>query len=227
MALRMSSKLLGCFGLSCFLAVATPAEAQSNTVHQLGVLGASDTQLKTGSYFDSYEIEGSEGQRVSISLDSSDFDTFLGLFDSDGNLVASNNDAAADNPNSYISTTLPRNDTYTVVATSNAVQGGGDYRMALRNFSPPRLANTAASGGSWNGLAALLSIPGVQDMAIEAFSSMFSFGGSSASTTSGYDHYYSQPSTTSQPAYGSSVPPIGGNGGLYGNGPQQGTSTVR
>lgn len=38
MALKMSSKLLGGFELSCFLMVSAPANAQPDTVHQLGVL---------------------------------------------------------------------------------------------------------------------------------------------------------------------------------------------
>jgi len=219
MMLAKLSRLLGGCGLSGLLLLALPAQAQTNTVHQMGVLGASDEQFSTGSYFDSYKIEGSEGQRVSISLDSSDFDTFLGLLDSDGNLVASNNNAATDNPNSYISTTLPRNDTYTVVATSHGAQSGGDYRMALRNFSPPPMARTATSGGSGNGLSALVASPLGQMMMWGMVDSMFSSGGGS-STSSGYEHYPSQQTTTSPPLRGMVYP---SGSGIHGGGPQHGT----
>lgn len=186
MALGNVSKLLGSFGIGCSLLMSEiPAQAQSsNTVHQLGVLGTSDEQFTTGSYFDSYKIEGSEGQRVSISLDSSDFDAFLGLLDSDGNLITSNDDAAAGNLNSYISTTLPRNDTYTVIATSYGSQTGGDYRLALRNFSPPRVQRTASSTGSWNGLNALMASPFGEMLIWGVVDSMLSSGGSSSSSQS-------------------------------------------
>ena len=203
----------------CLLLSALPAQSQTVT-HQLGVLGTGDKQLDTGNFFDSYALEGVEGQRISISLDSSDFDTSLGLFDSEGNPIATNNNAANDNSNSYLSTTLPHSGSYTVVATSHLPQAGGDYRMALRSFAPPatvgRTASSGTSSSGWDSLAALVSIPFVQDMIWDA---MFSSGGTAPSTTSSYD-YYNQPSSTSQPAYGHSAPPVGG---FYGNGPQHGT----
>ncbi len=221
MTLGKFYRLLSGCGISWLLLLTLPAQAQTNTVHQMGVLGANDEQFSTGSYFDSYKIEGSEGQRVSISLDSSEFDTFLGLIDSDGNLVASNNNAAAGNPNSYLSVTLPRNDTYTVVATANGSQGGG-YRMALRNFSPPAATRTATSRGNWDGLSALVASPLGQSMMQGMVDSMFSSGGGS-STSSGYDRYPPQQTTTSQPSRGMAYP---SGSGIHGGGPQHGTSNA-
>ncbi|MGB7247563.1 MAG: PPC domain-containing protein [Phormidesmis sp.] len=217
MTLGKLSKLLGSCGLGWLLLLTLPAQAQSNTVHQMGVLGPNDEQFSTGSYFDSYKIEGSEGQRVSVSLDSSEFDAFLGLFDSDGNLVASSDDAAADNPNSFISTTLPRNDTYTVVATSHAPQSSGDYRMSLRNFSPPPVARTGSSSGSWDGLSALVASPLGQMIMMDMVDSMFSFGGGSSAAASGGD-WYPQQSTSSQPSHRPPAPSVSGSG-IHGNGP--------
>ncbi len=225
MTLSKVSGLLSGISLGYLLLVAIPAQAQSsNTVHQLGILSSGDEQFTTGSYFDSYKIEGSAGQRISISLDSSDFNAFLGLLDSDGNLVTTNDDAAAGNPNSYISTTLPRNDTYTVIATSYSPQSGGDYRLALRNFSPPP-ARTASSGGSLeNGWGSLVASPIGQMIMIGIVDSMFSGGGSS-STASDYGYYPDRQPGTSQPSYSSPTPAVGGDS-FYGNGPQHGTSTA-
>ena len=141
------SAITSSLGLGCLLLMTPPASAQTPTVHKLGVLTSSDPQLGDGSYFDSYEIEGSEGQRVTISLDSSDFDAFLGLVDSEGNLVASNDDATDSNQNAFLSLTLPKDDVYTVFATSRYPEVSGDYRMALRNFSPPRRSAIASSSG--------------------------------------------------------------------------------
>ncbi|MEL6900805.1 MAG: PPC domain-containing protein [Cyanobacteria bacterium J06606_4] len=218
---KVSELLAGC-SVGCVLLFATSAQAQTNMVHQLGVLSAGDHQFETGSYFDSYEIEGSAGQRVSISLDSSDFNTFLGLFDSEGTLIVTNDDAAEENPNSYISTTLPQSGTYTVVATSHAPEGSGDYRLTMRSFAPPTptrtTTSTASSGSGWNGLSAFLSMPIVQEVLVDTFfSSMFSSGGSSSS----YDSY-PYPTTTrpSRPSGGMARP---AGSGIHGGGPQHGT----
>ena len=222
--LNKVANVLGSIGASCLLLLALPAQAQPNAIHQLGVLGGNDTQLNSGRYFDTYEIAGSAGQRVSISLDSSDFDTYLGLLDSDGNIVSTNDDAAADNPNSYFSATLPRNDTYTVVVTSYEQQSGGDYRMVVRNFSPPPVANTSArttarssSGSGLRLLGQLLSIPAVREGVVNAFFNSMS-SGSSPSYQDDYrlirggSAYPSAPQSAPRP-----VPPIGGNRGLYGS----------
>lgn len=143
---RVAGILSGIGVSSCLFA--NPAKAQSNTIHQLGVLEAADSTLSDGSYFDSYEIAGSAGQRVTISLDSSDFDTFLGLMDSEGNLIASNDDASDSNPNSFTSAVLPSDGMYTVVATSYQPSARGGYRLAMRNFSPPRAAANSDSYSS-------------------------------------------------------------------------------
>ena len=221
MPLSKVSAFVASCSLICFALSATPADAQMSTEHQLGVLGTGDSQLDTGSYFDTYEIEGVEGQRVSISLDSSEFNAFLGLFDSEGNVIVTNDDAAQENPNSYISATLPRSGAYTVVATSQAAGEYGDYRLALRSFAPPSTVSTATSssdsGAGMSGLMMLLSIPFVQDIMVDAFSSAFSTGGSSDPS---YDHYYGTSTGSSSPSYGSSAPAVGG---FYGNGPQHGT----
>ena len=220
--LNKLANVLGSIGASCLMLIASPAKAQPNVIHQLGVLNDSDKQFESGSYFDTYEIEGSRGQRVSISLDSSDFDTYLGLLDSEGTLIASNDDAAADNPNSYLSATLPSNGTYTLVATSYEQQSG-DYRMVVRNFSPPRTASSNSSSG--NSGSALIANPMTPLLVWGLMNAMFSSGGTSSSSSSSYDHYYdhSRPASSGS-SYSSPTPAVGG---FYGNGPQHGTSTVR
>ena len=218
-------QLLSGASISGFLLWASPIQAQVNVTHQLGVLGPSDQQSDAGRYFDSYQIEGIAGQRISISLDSSDFDTFLGLIDSDHNLVATNDDAASDNLNSYISTVLPQSGTYTVVATSINPNSGGDYRMSMRNFASPQTARNSRSNVDWQRLNAFFSHPVVQEATISAISSMFSFGGTSSSSSTAYPYppYPNQSATSSQPTGSLSAPPIGGDSGLYGGGPQHGT----
>ncbi|MGB3294753.1 MAG: PPC domain-containing protein [Phormidesmis sp.] len=212
------SKVFAIFsGLSVgFLLTANPARAQSSPpVHKLGVLDAADPQLEDGSYFDSYEIAGSAGQRVSISLDSSEFDTFLGLMDSEGNLLASNDDASDSNPNSYISLTLPADGTYTVVTTSFTPLSSGGYRLSMRNFSAPRA--TAQSTQTelepvFNPLALFV---------VGAALNEFFAGGSAGSysdpsqdpTLRDVNSSYQSP----QPEYRPPTPTVGGDRGFYGS----------
>lgn len=205
--IAMGGILSGC-SLGCFLLLSSSAYAQSNIVHQLGVLSSGDEQFSTGSYFDSYKIEGSAGQRVSISLDSSDFDTFVGLFDDDGNPVATNDDASDTNLNSYLSATLPHNGTYTVIATSYESQGSGDYRMSLRNFSPPTPARTASSTSSSGDFSALVAHPITQLFMWGLVDSMFSSGGGTTSTANDDYYYYEQRPTPSQPVRRAPTPAI-------------------
>ncbi|MGC1309658.1 MAG: PPC domain-containing protein [Phormidesmis sp.] len=221
MTLGKVSAMIGGFSLGVLMLSASPVQAQSSPpVYKLGVLDTADTQLADGSYFDSYEIAGSAGQRVSISLDSSEFDTFLGLLDSDGNLIVSNDDASESNLNSYISLTLPTDGTYTVVATSFDPLSNGGYRLSMRNFNAPRA--TMQSGQS--GLEPVFN-PLATAFIGAALNELFFGGGSSVDS-------YSDPSQdpalreaernnryrpTPQPAP-RPVTPIGGNCGFYGGG---------
>lgn len=79
----------------------------------------------------SYTFEGSEGEAITITLESEDFDPVLLLFDSSGNEVATNDDFGG-TLNSAIILALPADDTYTVIARSYSGQGG-DYSLLVRS----------------------------------------------------------------------------------------------
>lgn len=192
MAFTKSSKLLSGLisgiSISCLLLTGAPARAQSATIHQLGVLDSADPQMSDGSYFDSYKIAGTAGERVTISLNSSEFDTFLGIMDSEDNLLVSNDDASGTNRNSFISLTLPANGMYTVVTTSFEAGASGGYRLSMRNFNPPPRATTttASTQTASSGLApvfnplALFAIGAALDMFLGG-------GGGGSSASSDYD----------------------------------------
>lgn len=222
MPLDKVSTLLSSISLGCLLLTGAPAKAQSDTIHQLGVLDSADPQMSDGSYFDSYEIAGTAGERVTISLNSSEFDTFLGILDSEDNLLASNDDASDTNRNSFISLTLPANGIYTVVTTTFTPSASGGYRLSMRNFNAPptttSTTQTASSGLSpvFNPLA-LLAI----GFALDSF---FGGGGGSA------DPYpdpsqdpllrdMNRPQRSAPLPPPRPIPPVGGPCGLYGSGP--------
>ena len=209
-------------GLSVGILFTTnPAQAQSSPpVHQLGVLNAADPQLEDGSYFDSYEIAGSAGQRVSISLDSSEFDPFLGLMDSEGNLLVSNDDASESNLNSYISFTLPTDGIYTVVATSFDPLSNGGYRLSMRNFSPP--ASTAQRPQTspepvFNPLAIAFIGAALNEFFFDGSADASSYPDPSQDPLLREAERNNRYRPTPQPAPPPIVP-IGGNCGFYGSG---------
>lgn len=107
------------------------AEAQSSGG---GPLPAGKTQpaiLKPGREH-RWEFAGQSGQVVNINMVSPDFDTFLELRDSNGAILAENDDGP-DGTNSVISNVaLPADDTYTVIARSLTDDAGGSYEITLK-----------------------------------------------------------------------------------------------
>ncbi|TVP69498.1 MAG: hypothetical protein EA342_03300 [Leptolyngbya sp. LCM1.Bin17] len=89
-----------------------------------------------------YTFEGTEGQELTITLESDDFDPVLLLLDSNGEEVAFNDDFGG-SLNSKIIVTLPADDTYTVVARSFAGDGG-DYDLVVRASTPFELTFATA-----------------------------------------------------------------------------------
>lgn len=77
-----------------------------------------------------YPFEGTAGQTITITLDSTDFDPVLTLLDPSETEIAFNDDFGG-SLNSKIIITLPEDGTYTVVARSFSDEGG-DYDLVVR-----------------------------------------------------------------------------------------------
>ncbi|HEY9699212.1 MAG TPA: pre-peptidase C-terminal domain-containing protein [Trichocoleus sp.] len=77
-----------------------------------------------------HKFSGKAGEAVTISLDSSDFDTYMVLVDPSGKEVASNDDYAR-TMNSTIVITLPQDGEYQVLARSFS-GAGGQYNVNVR-----------------------------------------------------------------------------------------------
>ncbi|NJO39881.1 MAG: hypothetical protein HC865_04160 [Cyanobacteria bacterium RU_5_0] len=111
-----------------------------------GTLGARDEQ-RNGRYFDLYRFEGTAGQRVIISMNSPyyNFDPIVTLLDSEGNVIAENNDCC-ETPSARIYMKLPADGTYTIRASSTATRSSGPY---ILGFLIPR-STTLTLGGQPN-----------------------------------------------------------------------------
>ena len=90
---------------------------------------ASSTDKVTGGFSDSYSFEGQANQKISIHLESRDFDTFLRLFNADGEEVAKNDDY--NNYNSFLEYTLPEAGQYQVLVTSFGAGSTGTYKLSV------------------------------------------------------------------------------------------------
>lgn len=84
-----------------------------------------------GSLYDSYPISGKAGEYFLISLESTDFDTFLAIMDEEGNILEQNDDVSEDDSNSKLEITLPNDGTYSLIINSYDQEGKGAYVLTI------------------------------------------------------------------------------------------------
>lgn len=118
-----------------------------------GSLTGSDPTLPDGSHFHAYTLQGQAGDRVTVSLSSTDFDTYVGV-NRNGEVLAENDDAGG-TTNSQVELTLPSSGAYTVVVTSYAAGATGAYTVSAESTSRTPFAGFR-TGGDPNGRYALL-----------------------------------------------------------------------
>lgn len=113
----------------------TPTRPTSTTLLSANsslIPGKSSVLPSDGSLYEEHTFEGRAGQSVTISVESSDFDTYVALFSPDGKKLATNDDISRSNTNSALTFTLPASGRYIVVV--NAVKKGerGRYTLTIR-----------------------------------------------------------------------------------------------
>lgn len=97
-----------------------------------GRLESGDATLTTGEFVDSYEFEGSPGQRVAIDLRSSDFDTYLILKDPVGEQTENDDsDDGGGVGHSSLAADLLEAGTYKVLVTSYESGESGAYSLTI------------------------------------------------------------------------------------------------
>ncbi|OCR02048.1 peptidase [Oscillatoriales cyanobacterium USR001] len=101
-----------------------------------------------GSLFDEYNFKGNQGQMVTITLESSDFDTYLALFDEKGNLLEEADDLgescdyqddkdkkeqiAKGFCNSVMTITLPASGNYKLLVNGRDKTDMGKYTLTIK-----------------------------------------------------------------------------------------------
>ncbi|MDJ0520302.1 MAG: PPC domain-containing protein, partial [Trichodesmium sp. MO_231.B1] len=96
-----------------------------------GVLEEGDLVLEGDSVADVLTFDGSEGQEVTLNLDSDEFDTVLAILN-DEDFLEINDDVSSDNSNSEIVTSLPTDGRYAVIAHASDESGRGSYRLTIQ-----------------------------------------------------------------------------------------------
>jgi hypothetical protein len=86
------------------------------------------------SLYDEYTFEGTQGQKVVVTVESTEFDTYLAIFNSQGELLAENDDVTQQNSNSELTVTLSANGRYRVIvnAYDPPPKGRGKYSLSVR-----------------------------------------------------------------------------------------------
>ena len=114
------------------LSIDVGQDGLTSRLDRRGTLDPGDETLTSGEYVDTYEFEGTPGQRVAIDLRSSAFDTYLILKDPAGEQTE-NDDADGDDDvgHSYVEADLTEAGTYEVLVTSYETGERGSYELTI------------------------------------------------------------------------------------------------
>src|SRR6476661_950452 len=87
--------------------------------------------------YDEYTFEGTQGQRVVITVESTDFNTYLAIFNSQIELLGENDDVTQQNSNSELTVTLTESGRYRVMvnAAEPLPKGRGKYSLTVREIT--------------------------------------------------------------------------------------------
>lgn len=111
----------------------SPNASAEVILQEQGTLGpTSQVWPEDNSLFQEYQFYGTQGQTVTITMESSEFDTYLMLFDEGWQIIAQNNDTSPQNTDSTLVLTLPSTGTYRVIANALDERGRGRFRLTIR-----------------------------------------------------------------------------------------------
>jgi serine protease Do len=107
----------------------TPAIAYGEAIS--GVLTPTSDSLSDGSFYKDFVLTGNEGDVVTITLSSRDFNANLLLLDQTENIIAGD-DNGGGSCNSHLTTALPATGWYFVVANANSPNEIGSFELSLQ-----------------------------------------------------------------------------------------------
>lgn len=127
---------VGRYRLGVSSAGRTPSAGTTSSsliLQEQGTLGASSpVWQEDGSLYQEYTFQGTQGQQVTITMESSEFDTYLMVFDERYQIIDQNNDVSPQSTNSTVVLTLPYTGTYRVIANALDNTGRGRFQLTVR-----------------------------------------------------------------------------------------------
>ena len=126
----MHSLVLRALVVAALSAGLTPA-ALAQTRTEQGALASGDRQLESGEFFDEYTFMGRAGQRVVLTLQSTEFDTYLILIAPSGENTQNDDDGENNTQRSRIRHQLTETGTWQVWVTSYGKGETGPYELTI------------------------------------------------------------------------------------------------
>ncbi|MBE9043831.1 pre-peptidase C-terminal domain-containing protein [Pleurocapsales cyanobacterium LEGE 10410] len=113
--------------------IATNSDTEILERVERGLLEEGDRIIEEdGSFYDSYPIQGQAGDSITVALESEQFDAFVAIVDSKGNIVEQNDDISEENSNSQIQLIIPEDGIYNVIVNAYDEGGQGEYVLTVR-----------------------------------------------------------------------------------------------
>jgi hypothetical protein len=100
-----------------------------------GTLGADSPTLADNSPFDAWYFEGRAGERVTITLRSTDFDSYVHIGRHGEQRLLANDDDSGGGNDAQLTFTFPANGTYVILANTFAAGASGRYRLDVARAS--------------------------------------------------------------------------------------------
>lgn len=120
------------------------AEQGSVILQEEGTLSTGGPVLPDNTLYQGHTFDGVEGQAVSISMESDDFDTYLLLVDSAGEVISFSNDISENNTNSELAAILPNDGEYLVIANTYAPNQQGAYSVTVKQIEADQVPEPTA-----------------------------------------------------------------------------------
>jgi uncharacterized protein YkwD len=109
-----------------------PRATEQVILQEEGTLADGDSVYeRDGSLYDVYTFEGRSGQKIIITVESQDFDTFLAVFDDQDQIIGQNDDLNAEDTNSFLEITLPRDGMYRIFINGYDARDRGSYTVRV------------------------------------------------------------------------------------------------
>lgn len=120
-----------------------------------GILSGMDCRLDDGSYLDVYTFDGAINDRITVSLNATEFDAYLAL-GMENTTIGYEDDNGGDGTNALLSIVLPVSGSYVILANSALPNEFGSYALSLKLAPPctysvlPASATVPGIGGTYS-----------------------------------------------------------------------------